>query len=162
MLNKKINVKNIFSNVITFVLVIVLGILLFGVFQIKVQKKPYFNFCGYTAFQVVTGSMSGSIEIGDIVIVKLNAEIIEKDIIVYEKDNNFITHRLIQKNDNELITKGDANNSEDEPIQKEDVIGKVVFVVRNINLIKQLLLTPQIIIATIVLIVLIFIIRKIN
>ena len=145
-------IKN-FEKIIGWILNIMIGIIvviiilsLYYLIQIKVLNKGYANIFGYTFFEVATGSMSDTIEIGDIVIVQLTKEVNEGEIIVYQKDNNFITHRLIQKEDEELITKGDANNTQDEPITLDNVIGKVVKIIPNLSIWKKVLSSPVIII----------------
>ena len=122
--------------------------------QVKVLNKGYANIFGYTFFEVATGSMSGTIEIGDIVIVQLTKDINENDIIVYQKDNSFITHRLIHKQDENLITKGDANNVQDEGITIDSVIGKVIKIIPQISVWKRILSNP-IIIAMIILVIIV-------
>ena len=47
---------------------------------------------------------------------------------IVKKENVFITHRIEQINEDSIIAKGDNNNTEDEPIKKDEVIGKVVFI----------------------------------
>ena len=95
-----------------------------------VLKKDYVNVFGYTYFQTASGSMSGTIEINDIIIVKITKDVEVNDIISYiNEDNDIITHRLIEKDGNKLIAKGDANGSEDDPITKKDVLGKVVNII---------------------------------
>ena len=50
------------------------------------------------------------------------------DIITYEEDDNyFVTHRIISKDGNSLITKGDRNNELDNEISSSKIIGKVIF-----------------------------------
>ena len=50
------------------------------------------------------------------------------DIITYEEDENyFVTHRIIAKDDNKLITKGDRNNEVDTEILNSQILGKVVY-----------------------------------
>lgn len=116
------------------------------VVQTKLIKKEYANILGYSGFEVITGSMSGTIEIGDVIIVKLTNNIKENDIIVYKQDNMFITHRVISINNNNITTKGDANNSEDKKITKDQVIGIVIKVIPKVALWKKVLSTPIVII----------------
>ena len=50
------------------------------------------------------------------------------DIVTYEEDENFfVTHRIMKKYDNKLITKGDKNNEVDTEINKSQIVGKVVY-----------------------------------
>lgn len=142
---------------ITLILVIVFLIVFYCYAQLKIFKKDYINFCGYTVFQVVTGSMADTIEIKDIILVKITNDVEEDDIITFKSNENFITHRIINKDGNVLITKGDANNSQDEPIHINDVIGKVVFIFSNIAVWENVLKTPEVILAIILTILIIWI-----
>ena len=109
-------------------LLIVLAVYTFVVTD--VLKKDYVNVFGYTYFQTASGSMSGTIEINDIIIVKITKDVKTNDIISYiNEDNDIITHRLIKKSGNQLIAKGDANGTEDEPITKKQVLGKVIHII---------------------------------
>lgn len=93
-------------------------------------KKDYANIFGYTYFVVATGSMSGTIEVNDVVIVKLTEDVKVNDIITYKTDDGaFITHRVVKEIGNQIITQGDVNNTEDDPISKEDVVGRVQLVI---------------------------------
>lgn len=49
------------------------------------------------------------------------------DIITYIEDDYFVTHRIVEKENNELMTKGDGNNENDGEINKSKIIGKVIF-----------------------------------
>lgn len=132
---------------VTIILIVALVIVSYCYAQLKLFNKEYINFCGYTIFQVITGSMSGSIEINDIIIVKITDEISKDDIITYKNGENFVTHRVIYKDDNKIITKGDANNTEDSPITKKEVIGKAVFIISGVSIWIQVLKSPQVILA---------------
>lgn len=132
------------------ILVIILVIVLYCYAQLKIFNKDYINFCGYTVFRVITGSMSDTIKPQDIVFIKITKDVNVNDIITYKNNNDFITHRIIEKNEKQLITKGDANTAEDAPIVQNDVIGKVVYIVNNVGVWINVFKTPQVIIAIIV------------
>ena len=70
--------------------------------------------------------MADTINIGDIVVIKITDKVKPNDIIVYQDNDYFVTHRLVQESGESLITRGDANNSEDVPISRDQVLGKVV------------------------------------
>lgn len=137
-------------DIVTTVLIIILIIVLYCYAQLKVFNKEYINFCGYTIFQVITGSMEDTIKIKDIILVKLTNDIEKNDIITYKSGGNFVTHRVIKITGNQIITKGDANNTEDLPIQKKDIVGKVVFIFSNVAVWINVLKSPQVIIAIII------------
>lgn len=147
-------ILEVILNIVIVVISIIIIIALVYVIQTKVQHKQNANIFGYSAFEVATGSMSGTIEIGDMVIVKITDEIQQNDIIVYKQEDNFITHRVIEINENTIITKGDANTSNDSPIEKSQIFGKVVKVIPNVGIWKKVLTTPSVLIAIIIIIIL--------
>ena len=169
-MNKKNNFKIVINKIIGIIfnllIAVVLVLIIIGIYylvQIKVLKNNYGNIFGYTFFEVATGSMADTIEVGDAVIVKVTKEVQEDDIIVYKDGDNFITHRLIEINDNgELITKGDANNTEDDPITKEQVLGKVIKIIPKLGIIKNAILSPRVLILITILIILLGISFKIT
>lgn len=132
-------------NILLFVVFILIIIATYYIVQIKVFRNEYANLFGYTFFEVATGSMSNTIEIGDVVIVKVTKEVKENEIIVYKDEENFVTHRLIKKDEDKLIAKGDANNSEDKPITENQILGKVICIIPQIGIWRKILLTPEII-----------------
>ena len=133
----------------TIILIIILAILVFCYAQLKIFNKDYINFCGYTIFQVITGSMSNTINPQDIVIVKLTDDVKTHDIITFRVGDDFVTHRIIGNEEDKIITRGDANNSQDAPITKDQIVGKVVFIISNVAIWISVLKTPQVIIAII-------------
>ena len=136
--NKILNViKTVIINLIIFILSIIAIIAIWGFVQINVQKKEYIDIFGYSVLNTETGSMSPTIEKGDIVIIKIGDEIKENDIITYKKENVLITHRIVSINGEEIIAKGDYNNIQDEPIKRDEVIGKVVFIINNVEIWKK-------------------------
>lgn len=163
------NVLNILSkiwNVILNILIAFVGILtilaLYYFSQLVILKKSYPNVFGYTFFEVATGSMADTINIGDVVVVKIAADYTENDVIVYVEEDNFITHRVIKLEENSLIAKGDANNSPDKPVLKEQVLGKVIKVIPEIGIWKKVILSKPVLIGIILVVVLIGIIIYIN
>lgn len=112
------------------ILVLLVSLCLYTFIMTDILKKDYVNVFGYTYFVVSTGSMSGTIEVNDIILVKITDDIELNDIITYKnKDGEIITHRLIQKVGDKLITQGDVNNVQDDPITKENIIGKVGLII---------------------------------
>lgn len=91
-----------------------------------VLHKDYVNIGGYTFFIVASGSMSGTVDVNDMVIVKITDDFQVGDIVTYQADGYFVTHRIISINKDQIITKGDSNNMEDDPIGRDKIIGKVV------------------------------------
>ena len=91
--------------------------------------------------------MSPTINVDDMLLVKLTTDIKKGDIITYKNEENFITHRVIEANGDKIITKGDSNNSEDKIINKDAVLGKIVKIFPKFGKWKKILLSPGVLIA---------------
>lgn len=116
-------------------LVIVAGWLCIDKFIIG-SKVP--SFCGFSSLYVETGSMSGTIEEDDIIVIKKSEEYKIGDIITFIHEDEEIptTHRIISyTSDGKYITKGDANESKDRiEVSEEEILGKVVAHLRGLSL----------------------------
>lgn len=60
-----------FFNLIIILIIVIVILVLYNYFQITIRNKNYTNFFGYTFFEVITGSMKGTIEIHDVIVVKI-------------------------------------------------------------------------------------------
>ena len=133
-------------NVLIVLVIIAIIICAYSVFSVKVLHKGYVNFFGYSIFEVATGSMREEIDVGDAVLVKINSDYEVGDIVTYQSGEDYITHRVVSKTDNYVITKGDANNVNDNPIDKSLVLGKVVKIMPKVGVWKKVILTPKVIV----------------
>lgn len=141
-------IAEIITNTLLIVVIIAIFFALYGVFQLKVLNKNYINYFGYTFFEVVSGSMSPTINTYDLVIVKVTDNVELNDIITFYKDDSFITHRIVEyKDDNNILTKGDANNTTDKNINKDIIVGKVVKVIPEFGIIKRVLINSKVMIS---------------
>ena len=142
-------IKNTLINLIIAILIIIAIFSAYLYIQTNVLKNSFFNLFGYSFFQVETGSMSGTMEIDDIVIVKLgNTDIEPQDIVTFIEKDYFITHRVLSVDNNSIITKGDSNNSADAAIQREQVIGEVVYIIDDVKVWKQVMTDKNVLIPT--------------
>ena len=106
-----------------------------------IVKSPVPSFAGYSHLIVTTGSMSGTIEEGDLIIIKETNDYKGTDIVTYIREGEKIptTHRILFVYETEdgiyYETKGDANPSSDiELIHESDVCGEVVLVIENFGI----------------------------
>lgn len=106
-----------------------------------VLKSPVPSVFGYSALTVKTGSMSGTIEIGDLIIIKDTGEYEIGDVVTFLHEGETVptTHRIISMVDNGLfITRGDANNVQDAlPVSKDIILGEVVKVLPEVGLFAE-------------------------
>lgn len=148
-------------NTILIIVIVITIIFTYSFIQMKRKNTKYINIFGYTVMQVVTGSMADTINIKDIIIVKLTNQIDKDDIVTFQEENILITHRVVEIENDIVTTKGDANNSYDTPIKKQDIIGKVVFIIPKVGIWQKVLTTPKVIISgSITICLLYFIINK--
>ncbi len=144
---EKKTISIIIGHILNVLLLIVFVLIMIGVYyivQIKVFQNDYANLFGYTFFEVATGSMLGTIEVGDVVIVKITKNVDQGEVIVYKEGDNFITHRLVEKDGNHLVAKGDANNSEDKPITEDQILGRVIYILPKLGVWRKIFLSPEI------------------
>lgn len=133
-----------FLNTLTILLLCVLVIAVYGKLQVLILKKSYSTYFGYSLFEVASGSMEPALSIDDVIIVNTNIKDVHvNDIITYELDKSIITHRVISINGDNIITKGDYNNTADGKIERKNIIGKVVKVLPKFNIWKNTLTEPK-------------------
>ena len=115
----------------TFIIVILSIMLIFySYIQLNILKQEYNTFFGFSIFNISSGSMKETIQIDDIIIIKEENRLNKGDIITFFQDDQIITHRIIEILDvGNFITNGDANNSKDSKVYKQNVIGKVVKII---------------------------------
>lgn len=129
---------------------ITIGIILMSV-MFSFSSKSTASILGYRFYTVLTNSMvpqengpKGGFYAGDMVIVKLTdgGTVKKDDILTFAvgDGSRYLTHRMVERKDelngekgDYLITKGDANKSNDPPITADRVLGKVVFSVPKVG-----------------------------
>lgn len=130
-------IKKLLKSIAYVFLILLVGLCIYTFIATDIMKKDYVNVFGYTYFVVKTGSMSGTLEVNDIIIVKIDDNPKLHDIITYiNDDGNIITHRLVRIAGDKLIAQGDVNNAEDDPITKENMIGVVKLAISPSFLLK--------------------------
>ena len=137
-------IGNIITYILIFLITIIIIFMTYIYISLNLLKKDYVSIFDYTYFEVASGSMEPTIDKDDLVIVKLNSTYQEKDIITYSLNKEFITHRVIQIDSKTITTKGDANNSKDAKIKKENVLGKVVLIIPKFGIWKKVIMTPKV------------------
>lgn len=139
---KLYNMQRIVAKVLKFIgntiflfSIILVAIIIFSSLNGKLKKQVP-SFAGYKFYVVLSQSMRPKVDVGSLVIVKtMNPSNLHKgDIITFTNINlhaETTTHRIVDiKNENTLsfITKGDANNGNDDSlVLANNVVGKVVF-----------------------------------
>lgn len=140
-------ITKICVNVFTWILLFILVMVIYGKLVITFGKNQYPNYFGYTFFEVASGSMKPTLNVNDVILVRIgNENLKNEDIIAFKSENAIITHRILFIEGNIITVKGDSNNVVDKPIVKEQVIGKVVKVIPKLGVWKKVITEPKILI----------------
>lgn len=91
---------------------------------------------------VLSGSMEPEISVGDLLIIYESKNYEVGDVVVYQSGRIAVTHRIVSISGDEVITRGDANNAEDEPITLERIKGKVVMIIPCVGYLVNIIKTP--------------------
>jgi signal peptidase I len=110
--------------------------------QILGQSLATLN--GYAVLEVVSGSMEPTIHVGDLIIIDTKeSEIKENDIVTFtDIDGSFVTHRVISIKDDQMVTRGDNNNSNDPVSSLDTVVGKYLFKLSGLGILLSSLKNP--------------------
>ena len=135
------------TRLIKIILWSILGVILLLIFiplgsllvQKYIKKSSVPMFMGYAYLIVATGSMNGTINQGDMIIVKRTNDYTLGDIVTYVEAEGIypVTHRIVNYGSQEgtFITKGDANLKADaSPVSVEQIAGEVVLVIPKAGL----------------------------
>ena len=137
-------------NILIVLFAIFLLISMYTAVQVRILKNEYANFFGYSLFEIQTGSMHGTLEVGDWIVVKNSQDYKIGDIVTYKSKGNFITHRIVESYNETFVTKGDANNTKDEAIDKSQIVGKVTKAYLGFGILRKTIFNPFVIIALLV------------
>lgn len=117
-----------FFNIIIYYLIAILFLhLCLTIYQKHFKKNDLVYFKNYYLFQIASSSMETDLHIGDYIVVEKTDKYKVGDVITFKEDNIYITHRVNKIIGDKIITKGDANTTLDESINKEQILGKVIF-----------------------------------
>ena len=72
MFKYKDKILNVVFYILMFIVLLAVFFAVYNFVSLRILKKNYTNFFGYTFFEVASGSMTGTIDIGDVIIVKIN------------------------------------------------------------------------------------------
>ena len=138
--------KDIFKNILIFLLIIILIDIWYSFF---IRKDNPIKLFGKSFLIVTTDSMKPTINAGELVVISEKSKYELGDIVTYKDiDNFYITHRIIEIKDNQITTKGDGNN-----INQKMIKGKVIFHSKILGFFVLYLLKPFVIVYIIIFII---------
>lgn len=123
----KIAIKILRGIITVLLLAIVTANLWMGVQQSLLHRDPPSIF-GYSQLVVTSGSMEPEFSAGDVILIRQGDSYELGDVVTFrDPAGALVTHRLVGRVDGMFVTKGDANNVEDEELlSPDDIVGKMV------------------------------------
>lgn len=97
---------------------------------------------GFGLSVVLSGSMEPELSTGDLLLVVAREEYKPDEVVVFLDGRSAVVHRIISMDGDTVITQGDANNQEDEPISTELICGKVVLAIPLLGYLVSVIKTP--------------------
>lgn len=123
---KKSKIKSFISSITTLLFVLLALYAVIGVYNQNKTGELFFFF-GYRPVVIMSGSMESELQTGAVVLTKETKDVKKDDIIFFKGGEVPVIHRLVRVDGDNYYTKGDSNKKEDfEPVQKEDIYGKVI------------------------------------
>jgi len=123
--NQKIWVRILKAVVGTIIYVAIIIGLIWG----TPKALSYYLNTEYPMAAITSGSMWPELKKNDLVFIEglqNNRNVQIGDIVVFTNERNaFTIHRIIELDEDTLVTKGDANNIDDKPIKYEDIVGRL-------------------------------------
>lgn len=110
------------------------------------NKNNYSKVFGYSLFEVTSNSMYPKLETGDLVLVKerKNKDYQVGMIITYQPviGTKPVTHEIISRDGDVIITSGCNNDYDDDPINVNDIIGEVIDVYEGYGKVEKFIQNP--------------------
>ena len=134
--------KTVFRYLVFSFIGIVLGLFVYaqnaqGILRDK-MPMPF----GYGMSVVLSGSMEDRLSVDDLVMIKATDTYQVDDIVLYQEGDSLVIHRIIDIDGDTVTTKGDANNVADEPINKSQIKGVLVYDIAGLGAVVNLLKQP--------------------
>ena len=97
---------------------------------------------GYGAAVVLSGSMEPAIMTDELILVRESDSYNVGDVVVFQKGKMLVVHRIVDMADGLVVTRGDANNADDEPIEMSQIKGKVIAHIPYVGTAVRIIKTP--------------------
>lgn len=137
-------IKRIIRVIVVSIIILVATFNIYNFINIKILKKDLSTINGYSILEVVSGSMEPTIKVGDLIVIDTKTTSYEENDIItfYDVNDSFVTHRIVSINDETMITRGDANDSDDDELDTSRIVGKYKFKITFLGLVLASLKSP--------------------
>ena len=142
-MNKKTNrIKTVIRIALLVLVSLIIGLNIYSINASRLGGDSVPMPFGLGAAAVLSGSMEPELSVGDLLIVVESTDYEVDDIIVFQDGRTAVTHRIVSISEDEVITRGDANNTDDSPILYSQIKGKVVIAIPLVGYAVNMVKTP--------------------
>ena len=106
---------------------------------------------GFGMGVVISGSMEPELSVDDVIFVVKDKSIELDDVVVYQSKGILVVHKVVKIENDQITTRGTANDTDDEPISISDIKGRVLFSIGSMGTIINVIRTPFVAIAILLL-----------
>ena len=124
------------------IIYVVLFTLALLIVTLNVASSFKLSVFGIRSFKVGSGSMEPTLKVNDLIIIKEQKNYKKDDIVTFVDGNTYVTHRVVSVDGDTIITRGDANNTDDDPISKDIIVGKLIYRFKAVGFISYLFANP--------------------
>ena len=111
-----------------------IGVTVYMINAKRVMKNLMSMPFGVGSAVVLSGSMEPTLSVNDLVVVRAAEQYSKDDIVVFQSGAELVIHRVVSVENGQLVTRGDANNTEDPPISPELVKGRLILAIPYVGL----------------------------
>lgn len=123
-------IRTVIKTVLWFCLCLILAGNLYLLYAKLVLKQELPSVFGYSQVVVLSGSMEPEFSAGDFLLVRKQDSYHVGDVVTFSVNGSMVTHRIVDETEQGFQTQGDANNTPDEMILKqENIYGTLQMVV---------------------------------
>ena len=143
---KKMNKRKIIKRVLYITALVtvaaILGVSIYTACAARIAVNAVPMPFGVGVAVALTNSMEPEFSGGDLLIVTESESYEVGDVVVFQTKQVAISHRIVAINGDDVITKGDSNNLEDDPIRMEHIKGKVLFSIPLLGYVVNVIKSP--------------------
>lgn len=133
--------RTVFRIVLIALLSVFIGISLYTVNARRVLRNEMPMPFGFGMSVVLSGSMEPTLSVNDLVVIRSAESYQTDDVVVYQSGGSLTIHRVVRTGNGFVVTRGDANNTEDDPVALDAIKGRMILVIPLVGVAVRFLQT---------------------
>ena len=133
--------RTVFRIVLIALLSVFIGVSLYTVNARRVLRNEMPMPFGFGVSVVLSGSMEPTLSVNDLVVIRSAESYQTDDVVVYQSGGSLTIHRVVRTGNGFVVTRGDANNTEDDPVALDAIKGRMILVIPLVGVAVRFLQT---------------------